>query len=180
MSGAWRHLSADELDALGAGLLSDEAAGRAAAHLDACPRCAAAARAVDPLQPALMTVEAAPCPADLIAALLASPAMQPAPAVTAAAPPPLATHPAEPPAPRWPALLAAAGLVAAAALSLQITGELGQTLSWARAGVFAAAALSRTLGLALGAPVWLIALELPLLGAFAYWAHRQRALRPVV
>lgn len=183
---AWRHLSEAQLLALVDGALPDDQAAALAEHLDACPRCAAALAGADPLRPLLAAPAPRPAePAALYAAILAEAAraegVAPLPPVAA----PLhaaAASPAgaEPLGARWPGLVAASALVIAATAGLQATGELEASLQWSLDGLRAMAALSRSLGSALGAPLWLIALELPLLAAAAWSAYRQRSLRPVI
>lgn len=184
MSGGWRHLTDAQIEALVIGALADAEAASLAEHLDDCPRCAGAVASADPLRPLLLADAPAPaCPADLFAAILSeaqrAPEPNPAPSAPRIASPTLPSA-MEPACPRWPAVLAASALIGAAALGLHATGELGPSLQWGLDGLRASAALSRSLGQALGAPLWLIALELPLLGAAAWWAYRRRALRPVI
>lgn len=181
---AWRHLSEAQLLALVDGALPDDQAAALAEHLDACPRCAAALAGADPLRPLFAAPAPRPAePAALYAAILAEAARgEPAAPLPPAAVPLPAASPAaaEPPGARWPGLVAASALVIAATAGLQATGELEASLQWSLDGLRAMAALSRSLGSALGAPLWLIALELPLLAAAAWSAYRQRSLRPVI
>jgi anti-sigma factor RsiW len=194
----WTHLSDPQVRALVEGALSDAEAEVVARHLDECPRCAARATAADPLRPALLSIPAPAPPADLLAALIAqsaalcaapevveaplveAPRGAPAPARAGGAAGPAAQAPGPAAgrlasaAPRpWAPLAAATALGLAGAFALRSTGELEQLLHVVVVSGVAAIAIARAAAGSLSEPVWVMLVELPVVGGAAWWWLRK-------